>query len=135
MAEGRGDTDLYADVGARIMELYRQRIDGVEDREERALARAIERVRTQAPRLAGLRAERTDSYRIARIPQALGREQPADSSGKSNLLGGRALRNEMTITVCGPSSVNALIVFGKLGGAWSASTCSATVHNCHLLPQ
>jgi hypothetical protein len=28
MGEGRGDTDLYADAGARIMELYRQRIDG-----------------------------------------------------------------------------------------------------------
>jgi hypothetical protein len=28
MGEGHGDSDFYADAGARIMELYRQRIDG-----------------------------------------------------------------------------------------------------------
>jgi hypothetical protein len=43
MGEGRGDTDLYADAGARIMELYRQRIDGrSKTGEEGALARRID---------------------------------------------------------------------------------------------
>ena len=66
MGEGRGDTDLYADAGARIMELYRQRIDGrSKTGEERALARRMDEIERKL-RLAGLRAERTELYRILR---------------------------------------------------------------------
>jgi CPA1 family monovalent cation:H+ antiporter len=66
MGEGRGDTDLFADAGARIMELYRQRIDGrSKTGEERALARRVDEIERKL-RLAGLRAERTELYRIAR---------------------------------------------------------------------
>jgi monovalent cation/hydrogen antiporter len=66
MGEGRGDTDLYADAGARIMELYRQRIDGrSKTGEEGALARRIDEIERKL-RLAGLRAERAELYRIAR---------------------------------------------------------------------
>jgi CPA1 family monovalent cation:H+ antiporter len=66
MGEGRGDTDLYADAGARIMELYHQRIDGrSKTGEERALARRMDEIERKL-RLAGLRAERTGLYRIAR---------------------------------------------------------------------
>jgi hypothetical protein len=66
MGEGRGDTDLYADAGARIMELYRQRIDGrSKTGEEGALARRIDEIERRL-RLAGLRAERAELYRIAR---------------------------------------------------------------------
>jgi CPA1 family monovalent cation:H+ antiporter len=66
MGEGRGDADLYADAGARIMELYRQRIDGrSKTGEERALARRMDEIERKL-RLAGLRAERIELYRIAR---------------------------------------------------------------------
>src|SRR6202022_4424171 len=66
MGEGRGDTDLYADAGARIMELYRQRIDGrSKTGEERALARRMDEIERKL-RLAGLRGERTELFRIAR---------------------------------------------------------------------
>jgi Na+/H+ antiporter len=64
--ESRGDADLYAVAGARIMELYRQRIDGRSKiGEERALARRIDEIERQL-RLAGLRAERSELYRLAR---------------------------------------------------------------------
>jgi monovalent cation/hydrogen antiporter len=66
MGEGRGDSDFYADAGARIMELYRQRIDGrSKTGEERALARQMDEIERKL-RLAGLRAERTELYRICR---------------------------------------------------------------------
>jgi hypothetical protein len=52
MGEGRGDTDLYADDGAR-------------HGEERALARRMDEIERKL-RPAGLRAERTELYRIAR---------------------------------------------------------------------
>jgi hypothetical protein len=66
MGEGRDDTDLYADAGARIMELYRQRIDGRSKiGQERALARRIDEIERKL-RLVGLRAERTELYRISR---------------------------------------------------------------------
>ena len=58
MGEGRADIDLYADAGARIMELYRERIDGrSKTGEERDLARRIDEIERKL-RLAGLRAER-----------------------------------------------------------------------------
>ena len=66
MGERRGDTDLYADAGARIMELYRQRIDErSKTGKERALARRMDEIERKL-RLAGLTAERTELYRIAR---------------------------------------------------------------------
>jgi hypothetical protein len=75
-------TDLYADAGARIMELYRLRIDGrSKTGEERALARRMDEIERKL-RLAGLRAERSALYRIARSTSSRTR-QPANSSGKS----------------------------------------------------
>jgi CPA1 family monovalent cation:H+ antiporter len=76
MGEGRSDADLYADAGARIMDLYRQRIDGrSKTGEEGALARKIDGIERRL-RLAGLRAERDEIYRLVRghrLPEDLAR--------------------------------------------------------------
>jgi Na+/H+ antiporter len=64
--EARDDADLYAVAGSRIMEIYRQRIDGRSKiGEEGRVARRIDEIERQL-RLAGLRAERNELYRIAR---------------------------------------------------------------------
>ena len=69
MGEGRSDADLYTDAGVRIMELYRQRIDSrSKTGEEAALARKIDEIERKL-RLVGLRAERTEFYRMARARQ------------------------------------------------------------------
>jgi Na+/H+ antiporter len=69
MGEGRSDADLYTDAGARIMELYRQRIDSrSKTGEEAALARKIDEIERKL-RLVGLHAERTEFYRMARARQ------------------------------------------------------------------
>lgn len=77
MGEGRSDADLYADAGARIMELYRQRIDGrSKTGEEGALARKIDEIERKL-RLTGLRAERDEIYRAARarkLPDEIARK-------------------------------------------------------------
>jgi Na+/H+ antiporter len=66
MGEGRSDVDLYTDAGVRIMELYRQRINGRSTTgKEASLARKIDEIERRL-RLTGLRAERTEIYRIAR---------------------------------------------------------------------
>lgn len=66
MCDGRNDIDLYADVGARIMELYRQRIDSrAKTGAEGDLVRKIDVIEREL-RLAGLRAEREEIYRFAR---------------------------------------------------------------------
>ena len=66
LGQGRSDADLYTDVGVRIMELYRQRIDGRSTTgKEASLARKIDEIERRL-RLTGLRAERTEIYRIAR---------------------------------------------------------------------
>jgi CPA1 family monovalent cation:H+ antiporter len=66
MGEGRADADLYSDAGARIMELYRRRIDGrTKTGDERELARKIDEIERKL-RLAGLGAERDEIYRNAR---------------------------------------------------------------------
>jgi Na+/H+ antiporter len=66
MGEGRSDADLYTDAGVRIMELYRQRIDGrTTTGKDASLARKIDEIERRL-RLTGLRAERTEIYRIAR---------------------------------------------------------------------
>jgi Na+/H+ antiporter len=69
MGEGRGDADVYSDAGVRIMELYRQRIDSrSKTGKEAALARKIDEIERKL-RLVGLRAERTEFYRMARARQ------------------------------------------------------------------
>jgi monovalent cation/hydrogen antiporter len=66
MAEGHSDVDLYTDAGVRIMELYRQRINGRSmTGKEASLARKIDEIERRL-RLTGLRAERIEIYRIAR---------------------------------------------------------------------
>jgi len=69
MGEGRSDADLYTDAGVRIMELYRQRIDGrSKTGKEALLARKIDEIERKL-RLTGLRAERAEFYRMARARQ------------------------------------------------------------------
>jgi monovalent cation/hydrogen antiporter len=66
MAEGRSDADLYTDAGVGIMELYRHRIDSHSATGKKpSLVRKIHEVERRL-RLIGLRAERTEIYRIAR---------------------------------------------------------------------
>lgn len=66
LGEGRSDADLYADAGARIMELYRQRIDrGSKSRDEADLIRKVDHIEREL-RLSGIRAERDMYYRLAR---------------------------------------------------------------------
>jgi monovalent cation/hydrogen antiporter len=66
MGEGRPDTDLYVDAGARIMDVYRQRIDNLSKTgEERDQLRTTSRIERQL-RLAGLRAERSKIRDLAR---------------------------------------------------------------------
>ena len=66
MAGGRADADLYTDASARIMELYRQRIDSRrQEPEALELHRQSELIERQL-RLAGLRAERDAIFRLAR---------------------------------------------------------------------
>lgn len=66
MAEGQDCADMYADTGAQIMELYRQRIRGQSGTgEERELIRRTGEIE-QALRMEGLRAERAELFRLAR---------------------------------------------------------------------
>ncbi|MBB3105045.1 Na+/H+ antiporter [Azomonas macrocytogenes] len=66
MSEGRPDVDLYIQAAARITDIYRYRIDShaeqVEKQEDYRMAEEIER----HLRLAGLRAERDELFRLAR---------------------------------------------------------------------
>jgi hypothetical protein len=66
MGEGRRDADLYAEIGARLMETCRRRIDGRSKTGDEATqvrkGEAIER----DLRLAALRAERDVAYQAAR---------------------------------------------------------------------
>lgn len=63
---GRSDADLYADASARLMEVYRQRIDrSSKAGDEAAALRKLDRIEREL-RLAGLRAERDEFYRLAR---------------------------------------------------------------------
>lgn len=66
MGEDRADADLCVDAGARIMNAYRQRIDGrSKSGEERDLLRKINEIEHRL-RLTGLRAERQEINRLAR---------------------------------------------------------------------
>ena len=66
LEEGRADAELYDEVGGRIMELYLQRIEGhSRTGADGDRARQISAIERQL-RLAGLRAERDELYRIVR---------------------------------------------------------------------
>ncbi len=67
MAEGRPNPDLYADVAARMMALYRHRIERRThtDADDAQAARLMDAVERQL-RLAGLAAERNELGRLAR---------------------------------------------------------------------
>ncbi len=66
LGAGRPDADIYADVGVRIMELYRDRIDGrSKTGDEAQRLRKLEGIDREL-RLAGLRAERDEIYRLGR---------------------------------------------------------------------
>ena len=66
MGEGQGDADFYADAGARIMAVYRQRIEGRSKiGQEAELAKKAHDIERRLV-LVGLRAERAEIYRIAR---------------------------------------------------------------------
>ncbi|MBO9194667.1 Na+/H+ antiporter [Rhizobium sp. 16-449-1b] len=66
MGEGRADADLYADAGARLMDIYRQRIAGrSKTGDDAMLARRSEEIERKL-RLAGVKAERAEFFRLAR---------------------------------------------------------------------
>ncbi len=66
MAEGKADADLYVTAAARIMDLYRQRIESREGGvEARAATARIERIERDL-RLAALKAERDAIFGMAR---------------------------------------------------------------------
>jgi CPA1 family monovalent cation:H+ antiporter len=69
LSQNRPDADLYADTGAKIMDVYRARIDSqprsVEEAQKMRLLSEIER----QLRLAGLRAERDELFRLGRARQ------------------------------------------------------------------
>jgi CPA1 family monovalent cation:H+ antiporter len=66
LGEGRSDADIYTEVGARLMELYRERILGRQKTGQEAIeARRSDAIEWKL-RLAGLQAERNELYRIAR---------------------------------------------------------------------
>src|SRR5690606_23769427 len=66
MAEGHADADLYAEAGARVMELYRRRIEGSTGCESAARLRHVDRIEARL-RVAGLRAERDLLFALARV--------------------------------------------------------------------
>jgi Na+/H+ antiporter len=66
LAAGRADADFHADAAARIMEMYRLRIEASPDEAESTpLARRIESIERQL-RIAGLRAERRAIFQAGR---------------------------------------------------------------------
>lgn len=66
MGEGRADADIYADAGARLMDFYRQRIDGrSKTGDDAELARRIDEIERRL-RLAGVKAERAEFFRLAK---------------------------------------------------------------------
>ncbi|GAA0460167.1 MULTISPECIES: Na+/H+ antiporter [Sphingomonas] len=66
LAAGRSDADLYASAGARIMDLYRERIEARSQEGEAAEAARREDGIERELRLAGLKAERAAIFRSAR---------------------------------------------------------------------
>ncbi|SFB05698.1 sodium/proton antiporter, CPA1 family (TC 2.A.36) [Rhizobium sp. NFR07] len=69
MSEGRTDADRYSDVGTRLMEFYRHRIEGHgKTGEDAETVRKLEEAERRL-RLAALRAERDEYYRLGRKRQ------------------------------------------------------------------
>lgn len=69
MAEGRADADIYVSAASRIMELYRHSIETRQgSAEDRASTEAVERIEREL-RLAALKAERTEVFRLRRRNQ------------------------------------------------------------------
>lgn len=69
MAEGRADADIYVSAASRIMELYRHSIETHQgSAEDRASTEAVERIEREL-RLAALKAERTEIFRLRRRNQ------------------------------------------------------------------
>jgi len=69
LAEHHTDPELFVDAGARIMELYRQRIEhGSKTADEAAHLRLIDRIERDL-RIAGIRAERDTIHQLARARQ------------------------------------------------------------------
>lgn len=67
MAEGRSDADIYATAAAQAMDLYRLRTaDPMRSEEEVQLSKQVDAV-AAALRVAGLRAERAEIFRLARV--------------------------------------------------------------------
>jgi CPA1 family monovalent cation:H+ antiporter len=64
LAEERGEADIYAEAGGQIMDLYRERIEGLGERPT-SETRAGDRLRGEF-RLIGVRAERAAISRLAR---------------------------------------------------------------------
>ena len=66
LAEGRSDADIYAAAAARAMDLYRLRTaDPLRTEEEVQLSKQVDKIETTL-RLAGLKAEREEIFRLAR---------------------------------------------------------------------
>ncbi|TWF57186.1 Na+/H+ antiporter [Neorhizobium alkalisoli] len=66
MGEGRTDADRYSEIGARLMAYYRQRIEGhSKTGEDAETVRKLEEAERRL-RLAALRAERDEYYRLGR---------------------------------------------------------------------
>ncbi|MBC9176817.1 Na+/H+ antiporter [Pseudoroseomonas ludipueritiae] len=69
LSQGRSDADLITDAAARLMELYRQRIDGrAMTGEAAAQVRRLEEIDHRL-RLEAMRAEREELYRLGRSRQ------------------------------------------------------------------
>ncbi len=67
LSRGRSDADLYAEAAARVMELYRHRVEGLSQTGDSA-ARAVQSGDLdRTMRIAGLRAERETIIRLERI--------------------------------------------------------------------
>jgi CPA1 family monovalent cation:H+ antiporter len=77
LAEERGEADIYAEAGGQIMDLYRERIEGLGERPT-SETRAGDRLRGEF-RLIGVRAERAAISRMAR-----GREIDSEIARKLN---------------------------------------------------
>lgn len=65
MASGQSDADLYAEAAARVMDLYRRRMEGQTTSENAIRIRRCDTIERQL-RLAGLRAEREALFALAR---------------------------------------------------------------------
>jgi Na+/H+ antiporter len=68
LASGLSDADIYADAAARVMEMYRRRIEGSNSNENAARVRQSDQVE-RTLRLVGLRAERDALFALARNHQ------------------------------------------------------------------